>query len=151
MKRSHSHSHSFQADLSVLCYTGWPSFWWLLNGFPSPTRLRHEQSGLGVMFRTGIMGREMVGPFRIPDGVKMAVCVKVPIQHFLSWYKKKSWLPKWNYVLAGTSPSHAAKNTTDSLEALGIKRVNHGWTTITSVLNLTENLWSGAFPKEEDS
>ncbi|KAL6468680.1 hypothetical protein MHYP_G00222040 [Metynnis hypsauchen] len=46
---------------------GW-SGGWLVDGHPMQTRLRRQQRGGGVMFWAGIMGREIVGPFRIPEG-----------------------------------------------------------------------------------
>ena len=49
---------------------GWNSGW-LADGHHVPTRLRRQQGGSGVMFRAGIMGRELVGPFRVFKGVKM--------------------------------------------------------------------------------
>lgn len=49
---------------------GWSSGW-LVDGHHVPIRLRRQQGGGGVMFWAGIMGRELVGPFRVPKGVKM--------------------------------------------------------------------------------
>ena len=39
--------------------------------FPSPQGLRHQQGGGGIMFWAGIMKNEIVGPFRVKDGVKI--------------------------------------------------------------------------------
>ena len=33
--------------------------------------LRREQGSVGVMFWGGIINSELVGPFRVPNGVKM--------------------------------------------------------------------------------
>ncbi len=65
---------------------------WLVDGHHVPTRLRRHQGGGGVMFWAGIMGRELVGPFRVPGGVKMtsAKYIEFLTDHFLPWYKKKN-------------------------------------------------------------
>ena len=43
------------------------------------------------MFWSGIMGRDLVGPFRVPEGVTMnsAKYIEFLTDHFLPWYKKK--------------------------------------------------------------
>ena len=42
-------------------------------------------------FWAGIMGRELVGPFRAPEGVKMtsAKYIEFLTDHFLPWFKRK--------------------------------------------------------------
>ena len=50
---------------------GWSKIW-VRNGALHPHFLRRQQGGGGVMFRAGIVGNELVGPFRVPDGVKLA-------------------------------------------------------------------------------
>uniref|UniRef100_A0A672M5Z5 Poly(U)-binding-splicing factor PUF60-like n=2 Tax=Sinocyclocheilus grahami TaxID=75366 RepID=A0A672M5Z5_SINGR len=42
-----------------------------VNGHPVPTRPRCQQGGGGVMIWAGILGSEMVGPFRVPDSALM--------------------------------------------------------------------------------
>lgn len=49
---------------------GW-SRGWLMDGHPVPTRLKRQQEGGRVIFWAGIVGIELVGPFRVPEGVKM--------------------------------------------------------------------------------
>lgn len=78
---------------TVLCYPGWSrsSSEWLMDGHHVPTRLQRQQEGGGVMFWAGIIGKELVGPFRVPEGVKMTSekYVEFLTDHFLPWYKKK--------------------------------------------------------------
>ena len=52
--------------------------------------LRRQQGGEGVMFREGIMGSELAGCLRIPNGVKMnsVTCVEFLI-NVIPWYRKK--------------------------------------------------------------
>ncbi len=86
------------------------------------------------MIWAGIVGSEMVGPFRVPDSVKMtsARYVEFLIDHFLLWYRKKNRAFQNKRIsIADNAPSHAAKNTIDSLITMGIKREkNHGVATI---------------------
>lgn len=124
---------------------GWSSGW-LVNGHHVPTRLRRQQGGGGVMFWAGIMGRELVGPFRVPDGVKMtsAKYVEFLTDHFLPWYKKKNRAFRSKIIfMHDNAPSHAAKNTSGSLAAMGIKGEKlMVWPPSSPDLNPIENLWS---------
>ena len=45
---------------------------WALNKLYITVRLRRQQGGEGVMFWAAILGSELIGPFKVPDGVKMA-------------------------------------------------------------------------------
>ena len=102
---------------------GW-SGGWLVDGHPMQTKLRRQQGGGGVMFWAGIMGREIVGPFRIPEGVKMTSIMYVEFlkQHFLPWFKKKNRAFRSKIIfMHDNALSHAAKNTSASLAAMGIK------------------------------
>ena len=47
---------------------------WLLNGTTPQSKIRQQQGGGGVMIWVGIINNQIVGPFRVPDGVKM--CAK---------------------------------------------------------------------------
>ncbi len=59
---------------------------WLVDGHHVPTRLRCQQGGAGVMFWAGIMGRELVRPFRVTS----AKYIEFLTDHFLPWCKKKN-------------------------------------------------------------
>src|SRR4029434_6865577 len=124
---------------------GWSSGW-LVNGHHVPTRLRRQQGGGGVMFWAGIMGRELVGPFRVPDGVKMtsAKYVEFLTDHFLLWYKKKNRAFRSKIIfMHDNAPCHAAKNTSGALAAMGIKGEKlMVWPPSSPDLNPIENLWS---------
>lgn len=45
----------------------------------------------GVIFWGGTLGNEMVGPFRVPEGVKMNAATYADFlkQNFVSWYRKQ--------------------------------------------------------------
>lgn len=124
---------------------GW-SGGWLVDGHPMQTRLRRQQGGGGVMFWAGIMGREIVGPFRIPDGVKMTSITYVEFlkEHFLPWFKRKNRAFRNKIIfMHDNAPCHAAKNTSASLAAMGIKGDKlMVWPPSSPDLNPIENLWS---------
>ena len=44
---------------------------WVLNKLDIPVRLRRQQGGEGVMFWAAILESKLIGPFKVPDGVKM--------------------------------------------------------------------------------
>ncbi len=117
-----------------------------MDGHHVPTRLRRQQGGGGVIFWAGIMGRELVGPFRVPEGVKMtsAKYIEFLTDHFLPWYKKKNCAFCSKIIfMHDNAPSHAAKNTSVSLAAMGIKGEKLMlWPPSSPDLNPIENLWS---------
>ena len=49
---------------------GW-SKGWLANDQPMSTRLKRIQGGGGVMFWSGIVGDKLIGPFKVPERVKI--------------------------------------------------------------------------------
>ena len=44
---------------------------WVLNKLDIPVRLRRQQGEGGVMFWAAIFGSKLIGPFKVPDFVKM--------------------------------------------------------------------------------
>ena len=79
------HEYDFVTESTVFLFVPWKK----VVGHHVPTRLRRQQGGGGVMFWAGIMGRELVGPFRVPEGVKITSVKNVEFltDHFLPWYK----------------------------------------------------------------
>ena len=49
---------------------GWAQGW-VHNEDTFPERLRRQQGGGGVMFWAGIIGNDILGPFRFDDGIKI--------------------------------------------------------------------------------
>ncbi|CAJ0944200.1 unnamed protein product [Ranitomeya imitator] len=71
---------------------------WISKGQRAPLRLRRQQGGGGVLVWAGIIKDELVGPFRVEDGVKMnsqTYCQFLEDNFFKQWYRKKSDLLKW--------------------------------------------------------
>jgi hypothetical protein len=100
---------------------GWAKGW-VFNGENGPDRMRRQQGGGGVMIWGGIIGNAFIGPFRIPEGLKLFSATYCP---FL-----KNSLEPWfdNLPLAtlkkiifmhDNALSHAAKATTQFLHSLG--------------------------------
>ena len=69
---------------------GWMSGW-LLNGTKPQSRIRRQQGGGGVIIWAGIINDAIVGPFAVPDGVKMNAKSYVEFlkKNFLPWYRKQ--------------------------------------------------------------
>ena len=64
---------------------GWMSGW-LLNGTTPQGKIRRQQGGGGVMIWAGIINNQILGRFRVPDGVTM--CAK----SYVDFLKKISFL-----------------------------------------------------------
>ena len=63
------------------------------------------------MFWAGIIGNELVGPFRVPDGVKLTAVTYIDFlkQNVLPWFKKKPLSFKTKMVfMHDNAPSNAA-------------------------------------------
>ena len=98
------------------------------------------------MLWAGIVGDELVGPFRVQEGVKLT-------SHTYCQFLK-SFLEPWiedvplsrlrNLIyMHDNAPSHAAKATTQYLESTGFKnKTMMIWPPNSPDLNPIENLWS---------
>ena len=97
---------------------------WLLNGATPQSRIRRQQGGGGVMIWAGIINDAIVGPFAVPDGVKMnpQSYVEFLKQNFLPWYiKQRLALKRKMIFMHDNAPSHAARYTCDALNKFGFK------------------------------
>lgn len=82
-------------------------------------RLRRHQGGGGAMFWAGIVGRDLVGSFRVPVGVKLSSqtytdCLQ---QNLIQWCKKKRVAFKRKPLfIHDNAACHSTKSTVQYLE-----------------------------------
>lgn len=119
---------------------------WIAEGFDVPSRFRRQQGGGGVMIWAGIIKNELIGPFRVAEGVKMNsvnYCQFLE-EHLLKWLKKKTAAQRKKMMfMHDNAPSHASKFTSAWLASKGFKEDTiMEWPPSSPDLNCIENLWS---------
>ena len=118
---------------------------WVINGDQAPVR-RRQQGGGGVMTWTGIIGDELIGPVRVPQGVKRSSATYCQyLKNVLEAWLEEVPLTRLKKVLFmhDNSPCHAAKATIKCLEGLGFKNETlMVWPPNLPDINPIENLWA---------
>jgi len=102
---------------------GW-SKGWVCNDSSIPSRLRRQQGGGGVMFWAAIVGDELIGPFRVPEGVKMnsEAYVRFLTKNFFPWYRAQRRTFKLKCVFThDNAPAHASRFTREFLASKNFK------------------------------
>lgn len=119
---------------------------WIAEGTDAPPRLRRQQGGGGVMIWAGIIKNELIGPFRVAEGVKMdsANYCKFLGENFLPWLKTKTAAQRKKMMfMHDNAPSHASKFTAEWLASRGYSEDKvMDWPASSPDLNCIENLWS---------
>ena len=89
---------------------------WVINDQARHHRLRRQQGGGGIMVWAGINGGTFVGPWKVPEGVKMTANTYI---NFLKdnlelWLKKQKLTFRRSIIfMQDNAPSHAAKKTSE--------------------------------------
>ena len=100
---------------------GWANGW-VINGEQAPTR--RQQGWGGVMIWVGIFGGELIGPVRIPQGVKLTSATYCGfLKNVLEAWLEEVPLSRLKKVvfMHDNAPCHAAKATTKCPQGLGFK------------------------------
>ena len=94
----------------------------MANNTPRVQRLRRQQGGGGVMMWARIIGDKLIGPFKVPDRIKMTSKHYVAFlqENFILWFKKQKFSCKRNLIfMQDNAPSHVVKNSLQYLQKIG--------------------------------
>ena len=126
-----------------------PDAWrrgWLLKGHKPRVQVKRQAGGGGVMFWSAICGDKLIGPVRVPEGVKLnsvSYC-ELLNDNFLPWLDQQSGEVKSKLVfMQDNAPSHASRFTKHWLHEKGLSGDNYmDWPANSCDLNPIEQLWA---------
>lgn len=118
---------------------------WVATGQQRHNRFRRQQGGGGVMIWAGIIGGELVGPIRVPEGVKItsAAYCQLLESALLPWLDDVPFSKRCKLIFQhDNAPSHSAKPTQAFLSSIGIEGDRlMDWPACSPDLNPIENFW----------
>ena len=121
---------------------------WIINGDQALVRRRRQQGGGGVIIWAGIIGDELIGPVRAPQGVKLSPTTYYQfLKNVLEPWLEEVSLTRLKKVVSmhdnAPCTCHAAKATIKCLEGLGFKdETLMIWLPNSPDINPIENLWA---------
>jgi hypothetical protein len=119
---------------------------WIGKGQAAQTRLRRQQGGGGVMFWAALHDNILIGPFRVPDGVKMKSPAYIDFlqKNFIPYYNRLPEIVKRKVIfMQDNAPSHASYLTKAFLAQHGfVGRKYMNWPAQSPDINPIENYWS---------
>ena len=124
---------------------GWAKGW-VYFGIQRHQRLRRQQQGGGVMIWAGIIGDTLVGPVKVPEGVKVTSAAYCDLLRnvLVPWLDDIPISLLRTFVFMHDDvPFHSARATQAFLASLGIQeKKSMTWPLSSPDLNPIENLWS---------
>jgi len=145
-----------QMDMSRVLFTdetratldgpdGWANGW-VYFGDEGHRRLRRQQGGGGIMIWAGIIGDKLVGPIRVPEGVKVTSATYCDLlsKSLVPWMDEIPLALLRDFIfMHDNAPSHSARASREFLATLGIQGEKlMVWPASSPDLNPIENYWS---------
>lgn len=119
---------------------------WVIKGRKSETRVKRQQGGGGIMVWGAMCGETFIGPFRVPEGVKINRYTYCQLLEdcFVPWLESVPLkLRKQLVFMQDNAPSHASKFTKSWLLEHGLVGDRYmDWPPNSCDLNPIENLWA---------